>query len=111
MITIYVLIIITNKIFYYISLSEDHAFYFESNSYHHRISLTELEIKEHLLEGFMPYIETMKSIIIHNGENDQSLLDTFLNINETKSKIFNLQKFKSLIRSLKYYTVNIKLNS
>ena len=68
-----------NKIFYYLGLSEDHGFYFESNSFH-RISLTELTIREDLIEEFRPYIETMKSIIIHNGENDQSLLDTFLNI-------------------------------
>ena len=57
----------------------------------------------------MPYIETMKSIVIHDGENDQSLLDTFLNINEIKNKIFNLQKYKSLIRSLKNYTINNKI--
>ena len=85
MITIYVLIIITNKIFYNIGLSEDHGLYFLSNSFH-RISLTELEIREDLMEGFRPYIETMKSIIIHNGENDQSLLDTFLNIIVLKNK-------------------------
>ena len=78
----------TNKIFYYIGLSEDHGFYFESNSFH-RIYLTELAIWEELIEGFRPNIETMKSIIIHNGENDQSLLDTFLNIVELKYKLFN----------------------
>ena len=65
--------------FYYIGLSEGHGFYFKSNSFH-RISLTELNIREDLIEGFIPYIETVKSIIIHNGENDQSLLDTVLNI-------------------------------
>ena len=84
--TIYALIIITNKIFYYIGLSEGHGFYFESNSFHHRISLTWLTIREDLIEGFRPYIEIMKSIIIHNGENDQSLLDSFLNIIELKNK-------------------------
>ena len=42
-----------------------------------------------LIEGLMPYIETMKLIIIHNGENDQSLLDTFLNIILLKNKLFN----------------------
>ena len=78
----------TNKIFYYIGLSEDHGFYFESNSFH-RIYLTKLAIWEELIEGFRPNIETMKSIIIHNGENDQSLLDTFLNIVELKYKLFN----------------------
>ena len=67
----------TNKIFYYLGLSEDHGFYFKSNSFHH-ISLIELQIWEDLIEGFIPYIETMKSILIHDGENDQSLLDTFL---------------------------------
>ena len=67
-----------NKIFYYLSLSEDLGFYFKSNSFHN-ISLTELKIWEDLIEGFMPYIETMKSIVIHDGENDQSLLDTFKN--------------------------------
>ena len=76
----------TNKIFYYIDLLEDHGFYFESNCSHHRISLTELRIQMDLIEGFIPYIETMKSIIIHNCENDQSLLDTFLNIIELKNK-------------------------
>ena len=91
MITIYALIIITNKIFYYISLSEGHGFYFESDSFH-RINLTKLIIYEDLIEGFIPYIETMKSIIIHNGENDQSLLDTFLNIFIFKNKLFNLHK-------------------
>ena len=45
-----------------------------------------------LIEGFIPYIETMKSIIIHNGENYQSLLDTFLNIIEFKNKLFNSHK-------------------
>ena len=79
MITIYAFIIITNKIFYYLGLSEDHGFYIESNSFHH-ISLTELVIQMDLIEGLRPYIETMKSIIIHNGENGQSLLDTILNI-------------------------------
>ena len=64
----------TNKIFYYICLSEGHGFYFESNSFH-RISLTELVICDNLIEGFRPYIETMKSIIIHSSKNDQSLLD------------------------------------
>ena len=39
-----------------------------------------------LIEGFMPYIETMKSILIHNDENDQSLLDTFQNIIVLKNK-------------------------
>ena len=79
--TIYALIFMTNKIVYYIGLSKGNEFYFESNSFH-RISLTELKIWEDLIEGFIPYIETMKSIIIHNSENDQSLLDTFLNIIE-----------------------------
>ena len=69
----------TNKIFYYLDLSEDHGFYFKSNSFHY-ISLAELKIWEDLIEGFMSYIETMKSILIHNCENDQSLLDTFLYI-------------------------------
>ena len=78
----------TNKIFYYLGLSEDHGFYFESNSFHF-ISLTELKIQEDLIEGFIPYIDTMKSILIHNGENDQSLLDTFLNIIVLKKKLFN----------------------
>ena len=82
----------TNKIFYYICLSKGHGFYIESSSFHHRISLTELTIWEDPIEGFRPNIETMKSIIIHNGENDQSLLDTFLNINETKNKLFNSNK-------------------
>ena len=68
-------------------LSEDHGFYFETNSFHHRISLTELSIREDLIEGFISYIEAMKSIIIHNGENYQSLLDTFLNIIVLKNKI------------------------
>ena len=63
----------------------DHWFYFESNSFH-RISSTELAIQEDLIEGFIPYIETMKSIIIYNGENDVSLLDTFINIIELKNK-------------------------
>ena len=90
-ITIYILIIITNKIFYYINLSKGHGFYIESNSFH-RISLTELKIREDLIEGFIPCIDTMKSIIIHNGENDQSLLDTFLNIIVLKIKIFNSHK-------------------
>ena len=71
----------TNKIFYYIDLLEGHGFDIKSNSFH-RISLTELKIQEDRIKGFIPYIETMKSIIIHNGENDQSLLDTFLNIIE-----------------------------
>ena len=31
----------------------------------------------------------MKSIIAYNGENDQSLLDTFLNIIVLKNKLFN----------------------
>ena len=70
----------TNRIFCYIGLSKDNGFYFESNSFQICISLTELSIQEDLIEGFIPYIETMKSIIIHNDENDQSLLDTFLNI-------------------------------
>ena len=91
MITIYVLIIINNKIFYYIGLSEGHGFYFESNAFH-RISLTELTIWEDLIEGFRPCIEKMKSIIIHNGKNDQSLLDTFLNIFSLKIKLFNSHK-------------------
>ena len=85
MLIVYVLIIINNKIFTKKSLSEDHGFYFESNCFR-RISLTELKIQEDLIEGFIPYIETMKSIKIHNGENDQSLLDTFLNIIELKNK-------------------------
>ena len=34
----------------------------------------------------MPYTEKMKSIIVHNGENDQSLLDTVLKIIELKNK-------------------------
>ena len=73
---------------FYIGLSEGHGFYFKSNSFH-RISLTELEICENLIEGFIPYIETMRSIIIHNGENDQSLLDIVLNIIVLKNKLFN----------------------
>ena len=56
----------------------------------------------------MPYIETMKSILIHNGENYQSLLDTFLNIILLKNKLFAYKKNKSLIRTLKYCTTNIK---
>ena len=95
-ITVCVLIIITNKIFYYLGLSEGHGFYFELNSFHH-ISLTELKIKEDLIEGFIPYIETIKSIIIHNDENDQSLLDTFLNINEIKNKFFNSHKLNVIV--------------
>ena len=70
----------TNKIYYYIGLSEGHGLYFKSDCVHQSISLTELEIWKDLIEGFIPYIEIMKSIIIHNGENDESLLDTFLNI-------------------------------
>ena len=81
----------TNKIFYNIGLSNGHGFYFESNSFHH-ISLTKLVIYDDLIKGFIPYIETMKSIIKHSGENDQSLLDTFLNIIELKNKFFNLHK-------------------
>ena len=81
----------TNKIFYYIGLSEEHGFYFKSNCFH-RISLSELTIWEDLIEGFRPYIETMKSIIIHNNENDQSLLDTFLNKIVLKNKLFNLHE-------------------
>ena len=69
----------TNKIFYYIGLSEGNGFYVLSNFFH-RISLTELIIREALIEGFIPYIETMKSIITHNCDNDQSLLDTIINI-------------------------------
>ena len=76
----------TNKTFYYIDLLEGHGFYFESNCSLHCISLTELKIQMDLIEGFIPYIEIMKSIIIYNGENDQSLLDTFLNIIELKNK-------------------------
>ena len=34
----------------------------------------------------------MKSIIVHNGENDQSLIDTFLNIIVLKNKLFNKDK-------------------
>ena len=78
--------------FYYIGLSEDQGFYFISNSFHHRISLTELTIQEDLIERFIPYIETMKSLIIHNCEYDQSLLDTFLNIIVLKNKLFNSHK-------------------
>ena len=89
-----------NKIFYYISLSEGHGFYFESNSFHHRISLTELVIWDDLIEGFIPYIETMKSIIIHNDDNDQSLLDTFLNINEKKNCLTKINKKYKLFKSL-----------
>ena len=76
----------TNKIFYYLGLSEGNGFYFESNSFHHHISLIELTIWEDLIEGFRQYIETMKSILIHNGENYQSLLDTFLNKITFKNK-------------------------
>ena len=95
----------TNKIIYYLGLSEDHGFYFESNSFH-RISLSELIIWEDLIEGFVPYIEAMKSIIIHNDENDQSLLDTFLNLIMLKNKLFNLHK-QNVISALNYYTINI----
>ena len=66
-------------------------FTFNSNSFHH-ISLIELVIWDDLIEGFIPYIETMKSIIIHNDENDQSLLDTVLNIIVLKNKLFNSHK-------------------
>ena len=50
----------------------------------------------------------MKSIIIHNDENDQSLLDTFLNINEIKNKFFNSHKL-NVISTLKYYIINFKI--
>ena len=94
------------KIFYYIGLSEGRGFYFELNSFHHRISLTKLEIWNDLIEGFIPFIETMKSIITHNGENDQSLLDTFLNIIVLINKVFNSHKY-NVISDLKNYTINI----
>ena len=82
------LIFIINKIFYSIGLSKGHGFYFESNSFH-RISLTELTIWVDLIEGLIPYIEAMKSIIAHKNEKDQSLLNTFLNIIVLKNKLFN----------------------
>ena len=66
-------------------------FTFNSNSFHH-ISLIELVIWDDLIEGFMPYIETMKSILIHNSEKDQSLLDTFLNIIVLKNTLFDSHK-------------------
>ena len=72
--------------------------------------MAELSIQEDLIKGFIPYIDTMKSILIHNGENDQSLLDTFLNIIELKNKLFYSHKL-SLINTLKYYNINIKINA
>ena len=110
---IYVLIIINNILFYYIGLSEGHGFYFESNSFH-RISLTELTIQENLIEGFIPYIETMKSIIIHNGENDQSLLDTVLNkiaclINSKLMLKFSDSYMKFNFNKMKILSINLEV--
>ena len=66
-------------------LSEDHGFYIESNSFHHRISLAELTIWEDLIKGFIAYIDTMKSITVFEAVQFPPLSSLPVNLEESWS--------------------------